>query len=307
MKKISLLFFLLPAFTFLHAQKVDLSLSLEEGKTYSQQSESKLSIVQSINGQELNINMSVQGNMSFLVKAVTKADYVIDMRYEALSMYMELPQGGAMEFSSDKVDQNDIMSTVLNGITKQPITIVLGRKGTISEVSDLDSLWRSVFSRFPNIPEEQVNQVKGQIQSAYGPDAIKGNIEMVTAIFPRERVRVGEEWQVNNSMQSVMPVDVHTRYKLVEVHPDYYLIHGASSLQTADTATIVDTNGMPMKYNMAGKISSEIKIDKQSGWIIEAHNIQDIEGEAQIQASPQMPMQMTIPMVMKNETVITGY
>ena len=64
--------------------------------------------------------------------------------------------------------------------------------------------------------------------------------------------------------------------------------------------------GMPLKYNLSGAISSEIKIDKQSGWIIEAHNNQDIAGEVQVQANPKMPMTMTIPMTMKNETVIKG-
>jgi hypothetical protein len=197
------------------------------------------------------------------------------------------------------------MSTVLNGITNQPITIVLGKKGTITEVSNLDSLWNAIFSQFPNVPEEQLNQVQGQIKSAYGPDALKGNIEMVTAIFPQNQVRVGEEWVVQNSMQSMMPVNVSSTYKLADIQEDYYLIQGASSLQTADTAAIVDSNGMPMKYNMTGAIDSEIKIHKQSGWIIEAKNVQHIEGEAQIQPNPQMPMKMTIPMVMKNETVIT--
>jgi len=305
MKNTLLIVFCLSLFTLARAQKLDLSLNLQEGKTYTQQSESKLSIVQNINGQELNINMSVKGSMSYLVKTATKEDYLIDMQYEALSMYMELPQGGSVEFNSEKEDQNDIMSTVLNGITNQPISIVLGKKGTISEVSDLDSLWTSVFSQFSNIPEEQLKQVQDQIKSAYGPEALKGNVEMVTAIFPSERVQVGDEWVVTNSMQSMMPVDVNSTYKLAEIQDGYYLIQGASSLQTSDTAAIVDSNGMPMKYNMTGAINSEIKIDKQSGWIIEAQNTQDIEGEAQIQPNPQMPMKMTIPMVMKNETRIT--
>jgi len=287
-------------------QKVELGLNLVEGRTYTQNSVSSVSIVQNINGQELNINMSIKGSMSYLVKTATKVDYVIEMSYETLSMFMELPQGGSVEFSSQKTDQNDIMSTVLKGITEQPITLILGNNGTVREVSELDSLWTSVFSQFPNIPEEQLNQVKAQIRNAYGPDALKANIEMVTAIFPEDRVLVGDEWIVNTSMQSPMSVDVNTTYSLAGIHNDYYLIAGNSSLQTADTAAIVDTNGMPMKYSLSGVIASEIKIDKESGWIIEAHNVQDIEGEAQIQANPQLPMTMTIPMVMKNETVITG-
>jgi len=315
MRAIFALIFGLSIITFTQAQKVDLSLNLQEGKTYTQASESKISIKQVINGQDIEMGMALKGSMSYLVRTATKEDYVMEIMYETLSISMELPQGGSVElpqggsveFSSEKTDENDIMSTVLRGITEQAFTLVLGRKGTISEISDLDTVWTSVFSQFPNVPEDQLNQVKGQIKNAFGPEALKGNIEMVTAIFPQDRVEPGEEWKVNTSMQSGISVDVATTYKLAELHPDYYLITGESSLHTADTAAIVDTNGMPMKYNLTGAISSEIKIDKQSGWIIEAHNIQDIEGEAQIQPNPQVPMSMSIPMIMKNETVIKGY
>jgi len=306
MKKIFTLIFCLSVITQAQAQKVELSLDLQEGKTYTQFSESTIAIVQDINGQELNIGMAVKGSMSYLVKSANKEGYVIEMMYEDLSMFMELPQGGSVEFDSEKTDENDIMSTVLKGITKQPIKVVMGRNGSISEIGSLDTIWTSVLSQFPNVPEEQLKQVKGQIKNAYGSDALKGNIEMVTAIFPDGKVRTGDEWVVNTSMQAGISVDVSTTYKLEEIHDDYYLIEGDSRLQTADTAQIVDSNGMPLKYNLSGTISSEIRIDKQSGWIIEAINQQDIEGEIQIQANPQMPMSMTVPMIMKNETVITS-
>jgi len=306
MKKTFTLILCLSIVSFSQAQKIELALNLEEGKTYTQFSESSISIVQNINGQEVNIGMNVKGSMSYLVKTATKEDYFIEMKYDSLSMFMELPQGGSVEFSSEKSGENDIMSTILNGLTKKPFSLEMGRNGTIKEVNDLDTIWTSVFSQFSNVPEEQLNQLKDQIKNSYGSEALKGNIEMVTAIFPENRVKTGDEWVVNSSMKSAISVDVNTTYKLAEIQEAYYLITGNSMLTTSDTAAIVDSNGMPLKYNLSGTISSDIKIDKQSGWIIEAHNNQDIAGEVQVQANPKMPMTMTIPMTMKNETVIKG-
>ncbi len=288
-----------------HAQKVDLGLNLQKGETYTQRSESVISIHQMVNGQNVDIDMEVKGHMSYLVRTVNEDDYEIEMMYESLSMQIKHPQG-TMEFDSEKRDENDVMSTVLSWITGKPITVILSKKGSVSEVRDMDSIWVSVFDHFSKVPEAQLMQVKSQIKEAYGEEALKGNIEMVTAIFPDHKVEVGEEWINKTTMESGMTVDVSTTYKLEEIHADYYLISGSSQLQTANKEAIVDANGMSMKYDLSGQIVSEIRINKQSGWIIEANSSQDIKGDAHIQPSPTMPMAITIPMTMKNETVISG-
>ena len=305
MKKISTLLLSLLLLSSTQAQKVELGLNLQEGEKYTQESKSTISIHQVVNGQDVDIDMAVKGEMSYLVRSVSEADYEIEMMYEGLSMKIEHPQG-VMEFDSEKRDENDVMSTVLSWITGKPITVILTKKGSVSEVRDMDSIWVSVFDHFSKVPEAQLNQVKSQIKEAYGEEALKGNIEMVTSIFPDHKVEVGEEWINTTTMESGMTVHVTTTYKLEEIQPDSYIITGDSELQTADTEAIVDANGMSMKYDLSGQIASKIKIDKQSGWIIEANSTQDIKGNAHIQPSPTMPMAMTIPMTMKNVTVISG-
>ena len=61
---------------------------------------------------------------------------------------------------------------------------------------------------------------------------------------------------------------------------------------------------MPMKYDMSGSMSSEIKVDKETGWIIEATITQEITGDAYIKENPQIPEGMKIPMTMINEMTI---
>ncbi len=280
-------------------------MNLQVGERYGQVSESKITINQVVNGQALDIGMEVSGGLTFLVLSANEEEYEMEMMYEHLSMKIDHPQG-TMEFDSEKASGDDIMSTILAGITMKPIGIVMTRAGIVSEVRDMDSIWNNVFAEFSKVPEDQLNLARGQINEAYGAEALKANIEMVTAIFPDHKVRVGDEWTVQTTMESGMTVNVSTTYKLEEIQADFYVITGDSKLQTADKEAIVDANGMSMKYDLSGVLLSRIRLNKESGWIIESHSSQEINGNAHVQVSPTMPMAMTIPMTMKNETVISG-
>jgi hypothetical protein len=62
---------------------------------------------------------------------------------------------------------------------------------------------------------------------------------------------------------------------------------------------------MPLKYDLTGAMTSDIKIDKKTGWTINAMINQSIKGTAYIKDNPQIPGGMTIPMTMNNEMTIT--
>ena len=53
--------------------------------------------------------------------------------------------------------------------------------------------------------------------------------------------------------------------------------------------------------------TEKIKVDKNTGWIIEAKINQEMKGETQVNATPQMPDGMTIPMMMNNEINFTDH
>ena len=62
---------------------------------------------------------------------------------------------------------------------------------------------------------------------------------------------------------------------------------------------------MPLKYDMAGTMTSDIKIDKKTGWTMSAKISQSIKGNAYVKDNPQMPGGMTIPMTISNDMTIT--
>lgn len=305
MKTIFTLILTVFVLTSCQTQNSDLSLKLEKGKEYKQITNSKATIIQEVNGQKMNMVMTIKGTMTFLVKDITENGYNMDAKFEELSMSMQMPQG-LMEFSSEKNDANDIFSTILGAMKDKAFGITMSKTGKITDVKNVEALWSTAINTFDQLPEMQKEQIKAQIMKAYGGEALKGNIEMVTAIYPDSPVNRGDKWTINTKLESGMSANMTTDYEFAELTSEYALIKGKSTIVTADKEAYIESNGMPMKYDLTGSMDSEIKVDKNTGWIIEATINQKIEGDTYIKENPQLPNGMKIPMTMINDMVITN-
>lgn len=294
------------ALTTCHAQKANLMLNLEKGKEYSQVTNSKVTVTQDFNGIIINMVMTIKGGMSYKVVSVNPSDYDLDVKYDHLSMIMELPQSqGSMEFSSESNDEQDVLSTALSKMIGKTFHVKMAKNGKILEVKNIESIMELLFDDFTHIPENQLEQYKAQITNAYGAEAYKGSIEMATAIFPDNPVNIGDKWTIETNIESNISALLTTEYELTEWGSDYAMIKGNSVIVTADKESYIESNGMPVKFDLTGSMISEIKVDKETGWIIEATINQEIKGDVYIKENPQMPEGMKIPMIMKNEMTTT--
>ena len=304
MKKILGFVFLLLLVSSCEAKKERLELNLTKGETYTQQMASSMSILQTINGQEVKTNMSVHGKMTYKVIDIQNSVYEIEVRYESLALKMSMP-GGTMEFSSEKNDANDILSTLLGVMKNKPFLVKMTKTGKVNEVKNIENLFSDMFIKTPTLNEMQQKQIRQQLMQAYGEQAFKGNLEMCSAIFPDSTVTKGDKWVIKTKLESGMAANMETSYELKETEDTFYIISGISKIATADKDAYIQSNGMPLKYDMTGTMTSEIKINRKTGWVIESRTSQTIQGTAQIKDNPQMPGGMSIPMTMNNEMTVT--
>lgn len=304
MKRILNLFIGLVLLTSCQAQKDKLELNLTKGEIYNQEMVSNVSILQTINGQQVNMKMSINAKMTYKVTDIQNSVYDMEVRYESLEMKMSLPNG-QMEFSSEKNDERDIFSTILGTMKNKPFLVKMTKTGKVNEVKNIDAVFSNMFDKFPQLSDVQKQQIKGQIMQAYGEKAFKGNIEMCSAIFSDSPVSKGDKWTINTQLESGMSAKMETVYEFKELSDSYYQILGNSKIETADKDAYIESNGMPLKYDMAGDMTSDIKIDKKTGWTINAKIYQTIKGTAYVKDNPQMPGGLAIPMTMNNEMTIT--
>lgn len=296
---------LLLCITTIQAQKTDLRLNLKEGTTYKQVTHATMTTDQEFDGQKMNIGIIMSGAMSFLVKKATASAYTMDTTFDTLKMTMQMPQG-EMVFDSESNDENDVFSKMFSAIIGQPFKVVMNHVGEVVNVQEVEDLWGNMIDQFDEIPQAQREQLKAQLLKAFGEKALKGNIEMVTAIYPDHAVNKGDTWIVHTNIETGMAAKIKTNYEFVETTDEYALIKGTSTIKTEDKDAYIQTNGMDIKYDLTGTMTSVIKVDKNTGWIIESTINQEIAGDTYIKENPQIPNGMKIPMHMQSNMVITN-
>jgi len=305
MKKILLLLSFTTFIQITFGQKQRLGFNLSAGQTYYHLMQVVSNVKQEINGQINTVNVTMSGKMAFNVTDIKDSIYTMSVTYQQLSMTMKLPNGN-MTFSSEKNDANDIFSNILRTIIDKPFLIAMTKTGKITEVKNIDSVFGNMFDKFPQLSPDQKQQIKGQIMQAYGEKAFKGSFEMVTAIYPNVSVEKGNTWTKETKLESAMEANLLTTFEYKEKADSYNLIIGRGKIKTADKDAYIQSNGMPIKYNLTGNMNSEIKVDNKTGWIIESKVNQTITGTAEIKDSPKTPGGLTIPMTIETEMTFSS-
>lgn len=273
-------------------QKSTIGLKLEIGKTYSQTYISKVDMTQDLNGIKQQVKMDITGGMDFKVTGKSSDQYEMDVAYTSLVMKMDMG-GMEMVMSSESAD-DDVFSVIMKNMIGKTFNISMKRNGTISDIRNLDNVFSSVFTAFPDLPEMQKQQILTQVKQAYGEKAFKGNIEMITAIFPDKSVSIGDTWTNSIQLESGMAGLMNNTFTLV----DKETISAKSTMSTEDKEAYVDVNGMPTKYNLNGTMNSTFTIDPTSNWIVKGVINQNISGDISIKDNPGLPGGMTIPIDM---------
>lgn len=287
-----------------YSQTQKIELKLIKGQSYTQKTVANTVIKQKLNDQEVNVNLAITGKMKYLVTDYASGIYSIDVSYENLSMKMVHP-GGTIIFDSEKNDTTDMMSSILGQMKNKAFQIKMTKTGKVTEVKNVEAVYKGMFERFPQLTAEQREEMRSKIMQSYGDKALKGNLEMLSAVFPDRAVAKGDTWKVKTQLEGVMNATLDGTYKLDEVTPTEFVISGTSLFATTNNDTNTGASLVPFKYDMTGTMNSVLRIDKKTGLLIGGKINQSVKGSMSVKSSEKMPEGMTIPMEIAIDMVFT--
>lgn len=286
------------------SEQYELDLNLELGKDYIQETNLNGHINQTIDGQEIEFKMEINGKMNYHVAGVNEDDFDLNVSYKDLNMSMKFPSGD-INYSSNSPSQEDIFSALLSEMIGKSFDVKISKKGKIISVSHLDEMFNSLFKVFPEIDPYTAQQIKLQLMDSYGEKAFRGNIEMVASIFPNKAVALGDSWEIKTTMESSVKANVISQYTLEKVNDDYYIISGLSKIDSPENSKL-ENQGVEMDFTLNGKMESKLKVDRKSGWILDGEIEQDINGRAKMPASQEFPEGLEYPISMINKMKVIG-
>jgi hypothetical protein len=289
-----------------YAQKVKPALKLIKGNTYYLATVAHSVVKQTINGQVNNIDMTIDGRMSFKVLNADDSLYYMEVNYTKVGMKMQLPNGN-VAFDSDSKDTTNIMARIMTALTNKPFTASLTKSGRIKSIENAENMITSMIDGFKEVPAAQKEQLKGQLSQSFGSAALKSNLEMAMSVLPETAVVKNDKWTIKNNLEGAMSARIISVYQLVDITPQSYVIHGNATLETDNAAADKVINNMPMKYNMKGVMVSDVIVDKATGWISSSKIKQNIDGTVEIKDNPKVPGGLTFPMSVVSETSSTDH
>ncbi|RYD53309.1 MAG: hypothetical protein EOP52_03985 [Sphingobacteriales bacterium] len=287
------------------AQKVQLRLNLEAGKTYQHAVTSKMhSFIVAEDG-HMGLDITINGVYSFHVKSINSdQEYEMETRFEKLSMTMAMPQG-TLSFSSESEDTSDPFSMIMTSIVGHPIPLRMNSLGTITFIDTSTTLWDQAVERY--VPEAKRVQVRAQLMKSFGPESMKTQLELVTEFYPEAMVSRQDTW-VKSATHHSQGMDMTTTntYRLEAVSPDSIRISGIGVVQPKAAGDYIQGSSGYTSSNLSGKNSFQLTMDRKSGWLRSGTVTQDISGEIYVKPTLEATDSSKIFMEMNGETVLSA-
>jgi len=289
-----------------YAQKNTIALRLVVGNTYYLSTTAKLEINQNINGQEQDITTTITAKMAHKILSVKDSIYVMEITYQRMAMQMAIA-GQNLDFNTDKKDTTDLMSSIMASLINKPFTVDITKTGKIKAIHNIENIYSGMFDKFPKITDAQKAQFKTQMEQSFGEKTFKGNLEEAFAVFPASPVTKNDKWVVDTKLESVLTVDIKTTFTLADITSDTYVLHGDAVIQPGANDDYKEVNGMPMKFTgVTGTTTTDVKLDKTSGWVTESKAIKKIEATVDIKDNTKVPGGLTFPMTITADIAVSG-
>ena len=284
------------------SQQIDLSYKLDKGSDYKLSNTTVISIFQEVNGQLMKIDMKLGSVVNFLVKDILDEGYLMEINYETLEMENTI-RDQTMKFSSDSDNENDLMSKVLSEMTKKSISCQMTKDGKMNCSSGIDDIIQNILDSITGISPDERSQLKQKIGTAFGTEAFRKSIESALYIYPDVPVRLNERWWLESTIGAEMiAANMECDYMLLEETDDFYKIVGNSWVRTNKDTTF-SYFGMEATGDLEAEFSTDIKVNKENGWIMKSETKYIFEGKIMIKPNPKLPEGLEIPYRM-NATVV---
>ena len=96
-----------------------------------------------------------------------------------------------------------------------------------------------------------------QLEAAFSETTLQSNLSNVLSILPRQRVAIGDSWEISSFLSKEMNVPIKTRYTLVEALNGQLHIEGKSVIAT-DKQKIILQQGQYVFFIMQGQVNIDI-------------------------------------------------
>lgn len=279
-----------------------ITIKLKKGQVYTQNMSVKSVSEQTIQGMKSNTNTLSESEIKFEVLEVKDTVYTLKGTFGTISTKMFKDEDTIDKVKNAAVNQTSELFSKIKG---KSYTMIMSNTGRIIKTEKLDILFNDLFKNMPESAEEVKVMMRKSLTNAYGDSAIRKSAELTSALYPGKAVKEGDSWAAENSGgNNIMTPKVKGLYTLDKISGSEYLISNKSTIEVKNSADAVEMNNFSMKYAVSGTMTSNSKVDRKTGMIMEMKALQNISGVIKLKTSSS-PEEIEMPIKATNNITMT--
>ncbi|MCB0851845.1 MAG: hypothetical protein KDD63_06475 [Bacteroidetes bacterium] len=280
-------------------QKVKLRLNLKEGDVFQIHTQIDQDISQVLMGQPQNITQSIGVYYQFKVLEVKGKLYSVEVLYTRTSFDTDGLLGSVHYDSQENPEEIPPTAIGYAAMVGQTFNMVVNAKGEVKAISGLDQLldhMLAVFSeKYPGSSSAMADRLKKQ----YGDKNMMATMQQMMAIYPNQKVGIGDQWEKRYIINTGFPLEVANTYKLAELTDGEAKIEVFSTI-ASDPTEPVDMNSFVFNYEVAGHQEGTLTLNTANGWTTESSVNQELSGEVTMNGE-SLPDPQTWPISMSTK------
>lgn len=257
-----------------NAQELKLNLLINE--SYYHNNTTHVKMTQDIQG-ELSVTDAIYGGkMRFKVKEKTDSLYRLEIYFQTVHFSASM---GDTTFSADteKTDSLSVFDLIMKEMTKSPFEASISEYGIVKDV-EMENLFDNLLGLDLDIPKLDQAHAVYTLKQTFGEKAMKGSLEMFTAIYPKGPVTVGDVWNNTIRLETISGVTLNNQFELLERDQNQTIIKINSETVSDKNESFTEMNGEFFRISSNGNMVATYILDSETGWIIESEIVQEITG-----------------------------
>lgn len=286
--------FLISGLTIAQAQ-VKLSFNPEKGAKFEYQTEVIQNAKQNVMGQEIPVEMEMGTKYLMEIKDKTPQETQVQVTYQEVTYIISSPMMKMGYDSKNPVEKpsdiDQMLSKMFDKMIGQSFMMVVAPDGSVKSITGMDAIGESMVGAIAS-DGQMIAQLGAQMKQQFNDEAMKTTFEQSFKIYPADAVRVGNSWNIENTMSvNNMNTGVTTKYTLKSV-----------SRNVANVAVESDIEMNPsegMEGKLSGKQTGTINVDTRTGLPVTGDFSQNIKGTVKAQG-----FDVQIEMVTQSKTSV---
>lgn len=277
------------------AEKLDLRLRLEAGKSYGAKMVADQTITQTLAGQTQTMSQTIGMAYTYHIQSVEPDGTMgIQVTYDWVQVRRDGPMGS---FSYDSANPP---ATIPDSALGYAALVGLGfsmqvrPNGEIVDVQGADEMLSRMLDALSMPAGSERDELEASLRPQFGSEALKESFEKAALFYPDKPIAVGESWSRNISLETGMPMVLATTWTLKARKNGVATVEIRSDVQRNPEAKPMEMAGLTFTYKMSGEQSGSMEVDEKTGWLLGGTLKQNLAGQVSA-------MGMTWPMTIVSD------